>query len=113
MEFAKLLGQTGEAETPALEALCRAAETELTGKLRDGVAPEDCGGAFPVAAAWLALAGLCAGQGGEPASWSAGAVSVSGGMTAKERIRTLQEQAMGLMAPYVKDEGFAFRGVRG
>lgn len=115
LEYATLLSEAGEGREALLEALCQAAEAELTGKLREGLVPEDCGGAFPVAAAWLALAGLCAGQGaaGEPPSWSAGAVSVSGAAPAGERASTLRKQAFELMAPYLRDEGFWFQGVRG
>lgn len=115
LEYAKLMGQVGEGQEALLEDLCQAAEAELAGKLREGLAPEDCAGAFPAAAAWLALAGLCAGQGavGEPPSWSAGAVSVSGAAPAGERAGTLRKQAFELMAPYLRDEGFFFRGVRG
>lgn len=115
LECARLLGHVGEEEESLLEALCGVAETELAGKLRRGVTPEDCGGAFPVAAAWLALAGLCTGQGasGDPLSWTAGDVSVSGAVSAGERAETLRAQAMRLMAPYVQDERFYFRGVQG
>lgn len=115
LEQAKLLGNVSGREEAVLEALCRAAVAELSGKLKDGLSPEDCGGAFPVAAAWLALAGLCAGQiaGEDAVSWSAGAVSVSGAVPAGERAGGLREQAMRLMAPYVEDEGFWFQGVRG
>ena len=48
-----------------------------------------------------------------PASWSAGAVSVSGAASAGERANGLREQAYRLMAPYLQDEQFFFRGVRG
>lgn len=114
-EYAKGMGPVGEGELPHQEALCGTAEAELAGKLRYGLKPEDCNGAFPLAAAWLARAGLCAGQGAEemPASWSAGAVRVSGAASAGERADGLREQAYRLMAPYLEDEGFFFRGVRG
>lgn len=115
LEYAKGMGPVEEEELPALEALCRAAQAELSGKLRGGVTPEACAGAFPLAAAWLARAGLCAGQsaGDTPTSWSAGAVSVSGASSAGDRADTLREQAYRLMAPYLKDGEFFFRGVRG
>ena len=115
LEYAKGMGPVGEEELSLLKDLCGAAEAELAGKLRDGLKPEDCNGAFPLAAAWLARAGLCAGQGAEdtPASWSAGAVSVSGCASAAERADGLRGQAYRLMAPYLEDESFFFRGVRG
>lgn len=115
LKYAKGMGPLGEGELPLLEALCGAAEAELRGKLRYGLTPEDCNGAFPLAAAWLARAGLCASQGAEdtPTSWSAGAVRVSGSAPAGERADGLRGQAYRLMAPYLEDEGFFFRGVRG
>lgn len=114
LEYAKVLGDAGEEELPLLEVLCETAEAELRGRLKAGVSAEDCGGAFPAAAAWMALAGLYGGRGGgEPTSWTAGAVSVSGGVSAGEQARTLREQAERLMAPYLRDDGFCFRGVRG
>ena len=115
LKYAKGMGPVGEGELPLLEALCSAAEAELAGKLRYGLKPEDCNGAFPLAAAWLARAGLCAGQGAEdtPRSWSAGAVSVSGAASAEERADGLRGQAYRLMAPYLEDGNFFFRGVRG
>ena len=114
LEYAKMLGDAGEAELPLLEVLCEAAELELAGRLKNGLAVEDCGGAFPVAAAWMALAGLYGGRGGgEPSSWTAGAVSVSGGSSDGEQADTLRGQAERLMAPYLRDDGFYFRGVRG
>ena len=52
-------------ETPLLEALCTAAEAEAVGRLREGIAAEDCGEALPCAGALLAAsapaeAGTCA-----------------------------------------------------
>lgn len=113
LKYAKDIGTAGEGQEALLEALCLAAEAELTGRLREGLTPEDCGEAFPVAAAWLALAGLCVGQAGEPSAWSAGAVSVSGAAPAEKRADNLRRQAEELMAPYLRDEGFWFQGVRG
>lgn len=115
LEYAGMLGGAEEGREGLLEALCEAAETELAGRLRSGVTPEGCGEAFPVAAAWLALAGMCAGAcaQGEASGWSAGAVSVSGAAPAKERAGTLREQALRLMGPYLRDEEFFFRGVQG
>lgn len=115
LEYAKMLGGAEEGREDLLEALCEAAEAELAGRLRSGMTPAECGGAFPVAAAWLALAGLCAGEcaRGEASGWTAGAVSVSGSVPAGERAGTLRAQALRLMGPYLRDDGFCFRGVRG
>ena len=45
-----------------LRSLCQTARVQLEGELREGLSPDDCGTAFVLAAAWLALAGLCAGE---------------------------------------------------
>lgn len=115
LEYARLLGGAEEGQEVLLTALCGAAEGTLRGKLKEGVTPEDCGGAFPVAAAWLALAGLCAGDcaQADAAGWTAGAVSVTRTTPAGERAETLRAQAARLMEPYLRDESFFFQGVRG
>ena len=48
--------------------LCQAAETELAGRLRPGLTPEDCESAFVPAAAWMVLAWLQAGRRASPPS---------------------------------------------
>lgn len=115
LEYAKSMGAVGEDQEALLEALCATAEAELGGKLREGVAPQDCNGAFPLAAAWLARAGLCGAESAEgaPTSWSAGAVRVTASAPAGERADGLRAQAYQLMAPYLKNERFFFQGVRG
>ena len=76
LALARTLGPAGVTETEALEPLCRAARAELEGMLREGVTPEDCGEAFLLGAAWLALAGLAAGEDGGVESFRAGDVSI-------------------------------------
>ena len=113
LELAAALGGAGEEERPVLERLCRAAERERAGRLRPGTGPEDWGDAFPVAAAWLALAGLETGrQAGGVESFSAGdlKLALNGGGRRAEELRRGAER---LMAPYLTDGGFAFQGVRG
>ena len=97
-----------------LETLCTAAVTELNGWLRDGVRPEDCGSAFPLAAAWLVLAGLAVGESGGTERFTAGDVSVQrDGEDAAARRTALRLQARQVMAPYIQDGSFAFLGVDG
>lgn len=96
----------------ALRALCESACQTLDRRLRDGVRPEDCGGLYPVAAAWLVMDWLsqCQGMDGVTAL-SAGDISVrreGGGGSGK-----LSERAMELMAPFLGDDGFVFQGVKG
>lgn len=55
--------------------LCQAAETELAGRLRPGLTPEDCESAFVPAAAWMVLAWLQAGEAGV-ASFTAGNLTI-------------------------------------
>ena len=110
LELAQTLGKTEGDET--LRALCVAAVEELTGQLREGIAPEDCGGAFSLAAAWMALAGLGLGGGDEIERFTAGEVSIQRG-DARERRQALRLQAHQVMRPYLRDESFSFRGVKG
>lgn len=109
VELAMALGQRTEADRARMTALCRAAELELEGRLRDGLRCEDCGRAFPTAAAWMALAA----DGEENVeSFTAGDLTIRGaeGTQQSRERRALAER---LMAPYLKDEGFCFQGVRG
>ena len=98
-------GLTGQETGPLLEDLCTAAELYWTGRLKEGISPEDCGAAFRCAAALTAAAGLLQ---GEKSTFRAGSVSVTtagGG--------DFRAEAAALMAPYVQDGSFAFQGVRG
>lgn len=116
LELARTVSGAGEAETALLEALCQAAEAEWTGRLREGMAAEDCGTAFPCAAAFTAAANLAAGRGGDAvASFKAGDVSVEGrgGADSAALAEALRNTAERLMAPYTQAADFAFRRVRG
>ena len=107
------LSHATQAEENVLDKLCAAACGEIEGKLREGISKEDCAGAFTCAAAWLAAAALASARssGEDVSSLRAGNLSVTKRSGAEyERLR---KQAWELMAPYVKDSGFCFRGVRG
>ena len=97
--LARAMGAEGTEEL--LTALCRAAEDSLRSRLRAGVAPADCGTAFPVACALLALAAL--------SSFTAGNVTIRRSGQAGQR----QREAMALMGPYLTPSGFHFQGVPG
>jgi hypothetical protein len=107
-----------EPEGTALEALtslCETAAERWKQELRAGVEPEDCGGAFRLACAWTALAGMLgAWEAGDPAprSFTAGDLSVQLGGDGQTSGADLQRQARALMAPYTQDT-FAFLEVRG
>lgn len=115
MAMALRLGRVSQEEQDALEFLCQAAEAELTGRLRDGVGPEDCGTAFVLGCAWLALAGLAGGRYSGGGQFTAGSVTIREGGSGEDRERSaaLRLQAETVMAPYLKDRGFLFRGVEG
>ena len=111
--IASELSHATETEEDVLDKLCTAACGEIEGKLREGISKEDCEGAFTCAAAWLAAAALASARlsGEDVSSLRAGDLSVIKRSGAEyERLR---KQAWELMAPYVKDSGFCFRGVRG
>ena len=102
-----------------LTALCGEAMRTWEGRLREGLTPEDCRGAFVPACAWTALAGLApALEAGAPAprSFTAGDLSVSMGGSGGDWNRAvyrLKDRAEELMAGYTRDDGFFFREVAG
>lgn len=105
-----------EAEEPLLTALCAAAGRYWEDRLRPGLSPEDCGQAFPCAAAFTAAADASLGQsGGGLASVTAGEISLRGRGAADSAALAegMRQAAERLMAPYAEAEDFAFRGVRG
>lgn len=113
--MAQTLGRVADEDMEALTALCGAAERELSGRLREGLTPEDCGQAYVLGCAWLALAALAGrGAGTAPVRFTAGQVSVQeeSGQYA-QRVQTLRLQAETVMAAYLRDRDFFFRGVEG
>lgn len=112
LRLAQALGGAGQDEE-TLRALCAAACRTLDRRLRDGVTAEDCQGAYPLAAAWLVLDWLRGSRGLEGiTSLSAGDISVRREAGGEDASR-LDRRAMELMAPFFRDDGFVFRGVRG
>lgn len=108
LALAKSLGQIGEKETQVLGTLCGEACRTLDRRLLPGVTAENCADAYKLAAAWLALAALEESRGGVR-RFSAGDLTIekdSGG-------KALENRAWALMRPYVRDDDFVFRGVRG
>lgn len=78
--------------------------------------PDDCGEAFLLGAAWLALAGLAAGEDGGVESFRAGDVRHTPPLRDGRQGRAvpaLRLQARQVMARYLRDDGFVFRGVPG
>lgn len=113
MELARALGKPAAEDEAVLSVLCRAAQQELSAALREGVTAEECGDAYPLSAALMALAGLetsrCAGQ---AESFRAGDLTIQSGDSGK-KAGLLREQATRLMAPWAKDRNFFFYGVKG
>lgn len=115
LALAKRLGHTAQEDDEALELLCAQAERELLGRLHKDVTVADCESAFVLAAAWLALAGLCGAQAAEEgADFTAGSLTIrQSGKSPMERSAGLRRQAEQIMGPYLADRGFVFRGVAG
>lgn len=92
-----------------LTALCAAACARLNGLLAEGVTAEDCGEAYILAAAWLAMDWMrLAGESGGITALTAG------GMTLRREVGRggeLTRRAMELMGPHLRDAGFVFQGV--
>lgn len=109
MSLAKVLGDVPESDWPRLELLCEAALAELRRRLRPGVTEADCGEALPLAGAFLALAGLE--EGGDVERFSAGDLTIQTGGSGKST--AFRRQAERVLAPWLTDRGFVFRGVRG
>ena len=97
-----------------LPPLVQAVERQLAGRLRAGVAPEDCGSAFPLAAAMTAVDRLSAmtGGGGGVTSFTAGELTIRREQGGTGR-KGLSDQAEGLLAPWLGDTGFMFQGAEG
>ncbi len=111
MELVQALGGAGQDEE-VLRTLCANACQALDRRLRDGLRPEDCLGAYPLAAAWLAMDWLRDSRGLEGVtSLTAGDISVRRDGAADGG--KLSKRAFELMGPYLRDDGFVFRGVRG
>lgn len=112
MELVQALGGAGQ-EEELLRTLCATACRTLDRRLRDGLTAEDCDGAYPLAAAWLVMDWVRGSRGLEGiTSLTAGDISVrregpegSGGR--------LSQKALELMRPFLREEGFVFRGVSG
>lgn len=102
-----------ETERVSLEVLCQAAMDRWMLRLLPGILSADCR-AFVPAAAFTGLAAFLSARGASAplAAVTAGDVSLRY-EAGKDMAVRLQEQAEALMAPYVQESGFAFRGVRG
>lgn len=113
LELCRSLGAAQEKEELLL-ALIETVQGQLAGQLREGISPEDCGSAFPLAAAMTAMERLSAlaGGGDEVTSFTAGELTIRR-ESGKSQTGNLSRQARELLAPWLGDTGFVFRGVDG
>ena len=116
MALCRAMGASADQEElllPLVQAVC----SQLAARLKEGVFPEDCGPAFPLAAAMNVmdrLSGMTGGgSSGEVTSFTAGALTIRKEASADGLSRTLSAQAEGLLAPWLRDGGFVFQGVDG
>lgn len=107
-----LTGQLEGKQAELLKVLCRAAASSLEARLKEGITPESCKGAFVAAASLYALADLTAvDDSTQVQEFRAGDLTVKkSGKDGASGAPALQRQAEALMKPYVKDS-FAFLGV--
>lgn len=111
LELTQALCGPGQDED-VLRTLCESACRVLDRRLKDGLTAEDCGGAYPLAAAWMAADWLRGTQGFDGiTSLSAGDISVrrEGGGDGGG----LSRRALEIMSPFLRADGFVFRGVEG
>ena len=112
LELVRALTGAGQNEE-LMRTLCAAACRMLDRRLRDGLTAEDCEGVYPLAAAWLVMDWLRGSQGLEGiTSLTEGDISVRREAVGGED-RKLSQRAFELMRPFLRDDGFVFRGVSG
>ena len=112
MALCRAMG-VGEGEDALLRPLVESAQGALAARLKSGVTPADCGAPFLLAAAMVAAEHLEQTRGGGGiTAFTAGDVTIrregGGG-----KGRSLSARAEGLLAPWLGETGFAFRGVTG
>ena len=103
-----MVGQLPPEQDALLQVLCRAAKSTLAGRLRSGIAPEDCQADFIAAGSLYAVAALSESD-GSPERFTAGELTVQKGSRCAAA-RCLRSQAELILMPYVRD-CFAFLGV--
>ena len=102
-------------EKAMLDQLCSAAETELALGLRSGISVEDCGNIYIFAAALMGAADLMLLRSTAGADqFTAGDISIRSQPSSTIAAATvLRRQATALMAPFRRDDSFAFWEVQG
>lgn len=111
LELAKSLYPVSGGQEVLLENLCRIACSRLDSRLREDAKAEEYTEAYVTAAVWMALDGMSAsGQADGVKKFSAGDLTIETDGTKGDG---LESRAWELMKPYLKDNEFVFRGVRG
>ena len=103
-----MAGKLSAEQDALLKMLCRVAKTNLEGRLRSGLTPEDLRADFVAAGSLLALAALSESD-GSPERFTAGELTVQRG-SSSAAARCRRSQAELILMPYVKD-CCAFLGV--
>ena len=114
LTLAKCVTGAPKEEWAYLETLCSAETEALRARLRTSLEGHE--GAFACAAAWLAAADyFCAKALTGVSSWTAGDVRVTeaGSAERSAAAEALRNAARQLMAGCLRDDSFAFQGVRG
>ena len=115
LKLARSIVGISEGENPLLETLCRVADLAWQARLSSNVNIESCEEAFCCAAALTAAADYAVGADVDAVSeFSAGEISVHlrSGTERTLVSKALRDTAERLMAPYVKDSVFCFKGVQ-
>ena len=114
-----MTGNGREREGELLQSMCCAAGAELVSRLQEGVDAGDIRELFVTAAGILALSMYIefgSGTAAQHGNIRVGNVSVSGasgGVGEAASAARLRRQAEHMLAAYLRDNGFDFRGVRG
>jgi len=97
------------ADEQTLSALCDAVCCRLDGMLAEGVTAQDCAQLYVTAAAWLVMDLLK-----DAMDWQGVTTLSAGDMTVRRQAGggDLEQRALELMGPWLRDRDFVFRGVR-
>ena len=115
MAHCRAMGASEDQEELLLP-LVQAVSGQLAARLKEGTVPEDCGPAFPLAAAMTAmdqLSGMLGGGVDAVTSFTAGDLTIRKESGGGNQSKTLSAQAERLLAPWLADAGFVFQGVEG
>ena len=104
----ELIGET----STQLEKLCQIVKVRLENKLKYGITTEDCHEVFVTAAAAMAASMYSEMKAisDDVSSFSVGNISISRTIECTE-LKEFLDMSQELLAPYLKDDRFCFRGI--